>query len=82
MVQAALTSASEDGYRAGMILMAVLVVLGGVLSAVGIVNPERKVSCEECAGGALAGATQDAGRAEGRRLPRVRIPVPERAGAG
>src|SRR4051794_22573957 len=78
VIQAALTDASEDGFQNGMLVMVVLVVLGGVLSAVGIVNPERKVSCEECAGGALAGATQDAGRAEGRRLPRVRVRVPQR----
>jgi EmrB/QacA subfamily drug resistance transporter len=79
-VQAAITSASEDGYAAGMVVMSVLVILGGVISAIGIANPEREVKCAECAGGALAGATQDAGRAEGRReLPRVRLP--QRAGA-
>jgi Major Facilitator Superfamily len=79
-VQAAITSASQDGYRAGMIVMSVLVVLGGVISAVGIANPQRDVKCAECPGGALAGATLDAGRAEGRReLPRVRLP--QRAGA-
>jgi EmrB/QacA subfamily drug resistance transporter len=83
-LQAALTDASVDGYAAGMLVMAILVVAGGVVSAVGIVNPEREVKCAECPGGALAGATQDAGRAESLRdvqdrLPRVR--VPQRAGA-
>ena len=81
-LQAALTDASEDGFRVGMLLMAVLVIAGGVISAVGIVNPRREVKCADCPGGALAGATQDAGRASGLRdrdLPRVK--VPQRAGA-
>jgi hypothetical protein len=65
-------------------VMAVLVMVGGAISAVGIVNPEREVKCADCPGGALAGATQDTGRAESlrdvqERLPRVR--VPQRAGA-
>ena len=81
VVQAALTDASEEGFQEGMILMTVLVVLGGVLSALGIVNPERKVSCEECAGGALAGATRHRAGGGRSRLPRVRIRVPQRAGA-
>ena len=81
-LQAALTDASEDGFRVGMLLMAVLVIAGGVISAVGIVNPRREVKCADCPGGALAGATQDAGRASGLRdrdLPRVK--VPQRVGA-
>jgi EmrB/QacA subfamily drug resistance transporter len=81
-LQAALTDASEDGFEAGMLVMAVLVMVGGAISAVGIVNPEREVKCAECPGGALAGATQDAGRASAQRdhpLPRVRLP--ERAPA-
>ena len=81
-LQAALTDASEDGFRVGMLLMAVLVIAGGVVSAVGIVNPVREVKCADCPGGALAGATQDAGRASGLRdrdLPRIKLP--QRAGA-
>lgn len=81
-LQAALTDASEDGFEAGMLVMAVLVMVGGAISALGIVNPEREVKCAECPGGALAGATQDAGRASAERdrpLPRVRLP--ERAPA-
>jgi EmrB/QacA subfamily drug resistance transporter len=82
-VQAALTDASESGFQTGMLVMALLVVAGGVISAIGIVNPERVVKCAECPGGALAGATQDAARAEGRRgLPVVRLPAragPQRA---
>jgi EmrB/QacA subfamily drug resistance transporter len=81
-LQAALTDASVDGFAAGMLVMAILVAAGGVISVVGIVNPQRDVKCAECPGGALAGATQDAGRAASlrdRALPRVK--VPQRAGA-
>ena len=76
-LRAALTDASLDGFAAGMLVMAILVAAGGVISAIGIVNPERDVKCAECPGGALAGATQDAGRAAGlrdRALPRVKVP--------
>jgi EmrB/QacA subfamily drug resistance transporter len=76
-VASALTRASEDGYAAGMIAMSVLVILGGAISALWIVNPEREVKSAECPGGAMLGATQDTGRAEGRREaepPRVRVP--------
>jgi EmrB/QacA subfamily drug resistance transporter len=81
-VQAALTDASESGFETGMLVMAVLVMAGGAISALGIVNPEREVKCAECPGGPLAGATQDAGRAERRReLPVVRLPARARARA-
>jgi EmrB/QacA subfamily drug resistance transporter len=76
-LHAALTDASVDGFAAGMLVMAILVAAGGAISAIGIVNPERDVKCAECPGGALAGATQDAGRAAGlrdRALPRVKVP--------
>ncbi|HEX3317644.1 MAG TPA: MFS transporter [Solirubrobacteraceae bacterium] len=69
-LQAALTDASEAGFEAGAALMAALVIAGGVISAIGIVNPRREVKCAECPGGALAGATQDAGRAAAARVPR------------
>jgi hypothetical protein len=76
-LRAALTDASVDGFAAGTLVMAILVAAGGVISAIGIVNPEREVKCAECPGGALAGATQDAGRADSLRdrpFPRVRVP--------
>ena len=78
-LRAALTDASVDGFAAGTLVMAILVAAGGVISAIGIVNPEREVKCAECPGGALAGATQDAGRADSLRdrpLPRVKVPQP------
>jgi MFS family permease len=81
-LQAALTHASEDGFETGTLVMALITIAGGVIAAVGIVNPRREVKCAECPGGPLAGATQDAGRAASRRdreLPRVRLPERARA---
>lgn len=37
-----------------------LVLLGGLIGAVGIQNPRRAVSAEECPGGQLVGASADA----------------------
>jgi len=76
-VQAAVADASVDGFRTGMLLGAGIVVLAGIVSIAGIRNPERDVKCADCAGGALAGAPQDAGR----ELPRVTVTVPAPAGA-
>ena len=50
---------------------AVLVLIGGVVSLVGIQNPRRSVPCEGCAGGALVGAAEDVGQS--------REPVPAAA---
>ncbi|HLM51294.1 MAG TPA: MFS transporter [Solirubrobacteraceae bacterium] len=76
-VQEAVADASVDGFRTGMLLGAGIVVLAGLVSIAGIRNPERDVKCADCAGGALAGAPQDAGR----ELPRVTVTVPAPAGA-
>jgi len=46
-----------------MAIAAALVGLGGVLGLVGIRNPDRDVHCEECPGGALAGAPREAAMA-------------------
>jgi hypothetical protein len=65
-----------------MLVMAILVACRRrVISAIGIVNPEpRRQICAECPGGALAGATQDAGRAAGLRdRPSRGVKVPQRA---
>jgi hypothetical protein len=39
-----------------------LVVLGGLLSLVGIENPRRRVPCADCPGGALQGGSVDLAR--------------------
>jgi Na+/melibiose symporter-like transporter len=68
-VARAVQDASVDAFHLGMGLSAALVALGGVLGLVGIVNPRRKVRCEDCAGGQLVAAPLDA----------VRLPTPEHA---
>ena len=45
--------ASVDAYRFGLGVAGGLVVVGGVISLVGIVNPRREVRCADCPGGAL-----------------------------
>src|SRR4051812_7479369 len=44
-------SAAEDAFHVAMLTTAGLVALGGVLAAIGIVNPRRSVPCEDCPGG-------------------------------
>jgi EmrB/QacA subfamily drug resistance transporter len=51
----AVEAASGDAFRLGIGIAAALVAFGGLLGLAGIRNPRRAVSCEECAGGQLAG---------------------------
>ena len=51
--------ASIDAFRAGVVSAALLAALGGAVSAVGIVNPRRRVEAAECPGGALVGASRE-----------------------
>ncbi len=59
-VTAAADAASLESFRAGIAIAGGLVLLGGVIGAVGIQNPRRAVCAEECAGGPLVGASPDA----------------------
>jgi EmrB/QacA subfamily drug resistance transporter len=58
-LRAAFASSSESAFHFGVGLGAVLVLVGGVASLLGITNPRREVPCEECPGGALVGASED-----------------------
>jgi EmrB/QacA subfamily drug resistance transporter len=69
-VRGALEDASVSAFRLGLELGGGLVVLGGVVSLVGIVNPRRRVPSRDCPGGALVGASQDVGR-----LPELELPA-------
>ena len=52
--------ASLDSFHLGMGIAALLVAAGGVAGAVGVRNPQRAVSAEDCEGGQLVGAALDA----------------------
>jgi EmrB/QacA subfamily drug resistance transporter len=68
-IQPALVDASVHAFRIGLLIAAILAILGGVVALVGIENPKRTVPCAECPGGALAAATVDAARAPPRPTP-------------
>jgi EmrB/QacA subfamily drug resistance transporter len=51
-LRAALVDASVHGFRIGIGIGAVLVILGGLVALVGIENPRRDVRCEDAAPGA------------------------------
>jgi EmrB/QacA subfamily drug resistance transporter len=57
-VRAAAQDASVDAFRAGILAAALLTALGGAVSAVGIVNPRRRVEAAGCPGGAVVGASR------------------------
>jgi EmrB/QacA subfamily drug resistance transporter len=59
-ITAAADEASLDSFHLGMGIAALLVAAGGVAGAIGVRNPRRVVSAEECEGGALVGAALDA----------------------
>jgi EmrB/QacA subfamily drug resistance transporter len=58
-VHTALADSSTSAYRLGLGIGGGLVIVGGVVSLVGIANPRREVLCAECPGGALVGASED-----------------------
>ncbi|MGZ4382224.1 MAG: MFS transporter [Gaiellaceae bacterium] len=51
---------SVHAFHEAIVICALLVAAGGVLGAVGIVNPRRSVKAEECSGGQLAGVPRPA----------------------
>jgi EmrB/QacA subfamily drug resistance transporter len=71
----AFADASVSAFRLGIGITAALVMLGGLVSALWIRNPRRKISAAECPGGALCGASEELARDE---LPHVRLPGRER----
>jgi EmrB/QacA subfamily drug resistance transporter len=51
---------SLEAFRVGIGVASALVMLGGLIGAVGIQNPRRVVQAQQCPGGQLAGAPLDA----------------------
>lgn len=70
-VRTALTDASVHTFRLAMLLTAALVIVGGLLSALGIRNPRRDVSCEDCADGTVTAV----GHHGSDEPERVRLPA-------
>ena len=62
MARSDLVDASVYAFRVGLGIGAGLVVLGGLVSLLGIRNPRREVPCAECPGGALVPANAPAVR--------------------
>jgi hypothetical protein len=59
-IVAASNQASVYAFRWGIGVASVLVICGGLIGAVGIRNPRRRVVAKQCSGGQLAGAPLDA----------------------
>jgi hypothetical protein len=78
-VRAALEEASTSAFDVGLGIGAAFVLIGGIVSLVGIENPRRSVPCEDCPGGALVGASEELGRLPEFELPAGAAAEPARA---
>jgi EmrB/QacA subfamily drug resistance transporter len=56
----ALSQASLEAFRVAIAVAAALLALAGVISLLGVRDPRREVPCEDCPGGALVGAPEEA----------------------
>ena len=70
-IEEASRDASVDAFQIGQGVLGLLTFAGGLIAAVGIENPRRRVAAEGCPGGANIGAPEDV----------ARVPEPERAAA-
>jgi EmrB/QacA subfamily drug resistance transporter len=61
-VESAAEDASISSFRLSMAVAAGLVAAGGLMGALGIRNPRRRVEASECPGGQIAGVPRDAAR--------------------
>jgi hypothetical protein len=68
VVEEAVEDSAVEGFRVAAGASALLMLLGGIASAVGMGKPRRSVPCEDCPGGALVGASEE--------VARVRVPRP------
>ena len=56
-----LRDSSESAFHLAIAIVALLTAVGGVISAIGIENPRRRLAASECPGGAICGASQQVG---------------------
>jgi hypothetical protein len=56
----ALSDASLEAFRVAIGVAAALLALAGLISLFGVRDPRREVPCEDCPGGALVGAPEEA----------------------
>jgi EmrB/QacA subfamily drug resistance transporter len=76
-LRAAFEDASVSAFRLSMGISGGLVIAGGLVSALWIRNPRRKVAAAECPGGAICGASEDVAHAQpDTELEPERAPVP------
>jgi EmrB/QacA subfamily drug resistance transporter len=62
-----LRDASVSAFQFGIGIAALLTAAGGVIAALGIQNPRRRVAAAECPGGAICGASRQVGTGTGPR---------------
>lgn len=73
--------ASVDAFHRVVVICAALVATGGLVGALGIVNPRRVVEAKRCAGGQLVGAPEPAVEMGVAASRRIAYEPPRQAGA-
>jgi hypothetical protein len=66
-------------FHEAVVICAILVAAGGVLGAVGIVNPPRAVGARRCPGGQLVGTPQQAVESTSQPPETTVEPIPQEA---
>jgi hypothetical protein len=72
-------SESVRAFHEALVICAVLVAAGGVLGALGIVNPKRPVEPQRCPGGQLVGSPQQVADVPRLHSTTPTTPVPQEA---
>jgi EmrB/QacA subfamily drug resistance transporter len=70
---------SVKAFHDAVVICALLVAAGGVLGAVGIVNPRRAIEAQKCPGGQLVGAPQRAVTSTSQESATIVEPIPQEA---
>ena len=70
---------SVNAFHQAVVICAILVAAGGVLGAIGIVNPRRAIEARRCPGGQLVGVPQRAAESTSRASATIVEPTPQEA---